>query len=109
MASFLQSMLLLALGLVALYFGGALLISLIRHKRQQKRHNDLKNFYGDAIAKEKRVKNVLLVTAHPDDEAMFFVPSIAALYALNTSSSPSNIETPDESFAFCWYGADLFH
>ena len=42
---------------------------------------DLPTADVDRIKRELGERGVLLVTAHPDDEAMFFVPTILALQA----------------------------
>lgn len=42
-----------------------------------------------ALEPDVRSKNILLVTAHPDDESLFFAPTILALQGRQNSGSPT--------------------
>lgn len=73
--------------LIALYVFLTVLIYLIAvYRRGKRREEDNERLGRDRAGRAEKTRTVLLVIAHPDDECMFFAPSILALNS-NLSTS----------------------
>lgn len=68
------------LSLVALYVFLTLLVYILAvYRRGQRRGKESERSGGSGVGKAEHTRTVLIVTAHPDDECMFFAPSILSL------------------------------
>lgn len=68
--------------------------TITEHRRQSKEKEKLMNktkSLTPASSSKNAARNVCLITAHPDDECMFFTPTLLALLDQSEGSIPSNV------------------